>query len=235
MIQSEKATYPIPVNSNDAIASFLGAHLAGNGRADVTKMFGAMNIAPLTKEDHYEKIDQILLTCIKTFQDESMQAAICKHFCKEEIACFCFFLYYFLLDDAADDNDGDPTALTVSGDGTWQRCGFKSIHGVAAILSSNTTLKVIDVQRLSRTCLICTGALSVKNIDPDLYDEIIHNHDRETNYDGSSGKLGFVYQRTENKSMLNFYVGGMESQGVQDILRRSIPKYQIQYTRYVQT
>ena len=42
--------------------------------------------------------------------------------------------------------------------------------------------------------------LSVKNIDPDLYDEIIHNHDCETNYDGSSGKLEFVDQKTENKS-----------------------------------
>ena len=62
--------------------------------------------------------------------------------------------------------------------------------------------------------------LSVKNIDPDLYDEIIHNHDCETNYDGSYGKLGFVDQRTENKSMLNFCVGSMESQGIQDILNR---------------
>ena len=66
--------------------------------------------------------------------------------------------------------------------------------------------------------------LSVKNIDPDLYDEIIHNHNCETNYDGLSGKLGFVYQRTENISMLNFCVGSMESQGIQDIFRCSIPK-----------
>ena len=62
-----------------------------------------------------------------------MQAAIGKHFCNEEIARFCFILYYFLLDDAVDENDGDPTALTVRGDGTWQRLDFKSIHGVAAI------------------------------------------------------------------------------------------------------
>ena len=60
----------------------------------------------------------------------------------------------------------------------------------------------------------------MKNIDPDLHDEIIHNHDCETYYDGSSSKLGFVYQRTENKSMLNFCVGRMESQGIQDIFRQ---------------
>ena len=89
---------------------------------------------------------------------------------------------------------------------------------------SNTTPKVFDIQRLSKTYLICTVTLSVKNIDPDLYDEIIHNHDCETNYDGSSDKLGFVYQRTGNKSMLNCYVGCMESQDIQDTFRCSIPK-----------
>ena len=46
-----------------------------------------------------------------------MQAALCKHFCKE-IARFYFILCYFLLDDAFDENDGDPTNLIVSGDGT---------------------------------------------------------------------------------------------------------------------
>lgn len=67
---------------------------------------------------------------------------------------------------------------------------------MAAILSGNRTPKVLDVQRLSKKCLVCTGALSVKNTDPDLYNEIMHNHDCESNYDGSSGKLAFVYQKT---------------------------------------
>ncbi|CAF4611643.1 unnamed protein product [Rotaria sp. Silwood2] len=181
------------INIRVQLASFLGTHLAGIGRAGVAKIFGAMNLAPPVKEDHYEEIDRkLLLPCIKKFQHESMQAAIY---------------------EAVDENDGDPTALTVSGDGTWQRRGFKSIHGVAAVLSCNTTPKVLDVQRLSKKCLICTGALSVKNKDLDLYDVIIHNHDCESNYDGSSG--------------------GMESQGIQDIFKRSFPKYQVQYTRYI--
>ena len=119
MIQSEKATYFIAVNSNNTIAAFLDAHLAGIGHADVTKTFDAMNTTPSVKEDHYEEIDRILLPCIKKFQDELMQAAIGKYFCNEEKACFCFILCYFLLDDAVDENDGDPTALTVRGDETW--------------------------------------------------------------------------------------------------------------------
>lgn len=59
--------------------------MAGIGRAGMAKVFGAMNIAPPVKEDHYEKIDkEVLLPCIKKFQDESMQAAICKHFAKKK-------------------------------------------------------------------------------------------------------------------------------------------------------
>ena len=85
MIQSEKATYPTAVNSNNAIVSFLDAHLAGISHAGVTKMFVAMHIAPPVKEEHYEEIDRILLPSIKKFQDELMQAAICKYFCNEEI------------------------------------------------------------------------------------------------------------------------------------------------------
>ena len=93
--------------------------MVGISRAGVAKMFWAMNIAPPVKEDHYEEINRkLLLPCIKKFQYESMQATICKHFYKE-IARFYFILCYFLLDDAVDDNDGDPTHLTVSGDRTW--------------------------------------------------------------------------------------------------------------------
>ncbi|CAF1405004.1 unnamed protein product [Rotaria sp. Silwood1] len=113
--------------------------------------------------------------------------------------------------EAVDENDGDPTALTVSGDGTWQRRGFKSIHGEAAILLCNRTPKVLDVERLSKKCLLCTGALSIKNKNPDLYDEIIYNHECESNYDGSSG--------------------GMESQGIHDLFQRSLSKYGVQYAR----
>ena len=65
--------------------------------------------------------------------------------------------------------------------------------------------------------MICTGTLGVKNTDPYLYEEIINNRDCELNYDDSSGKLGFVYQKIENKSMLNSFLRRMESQGIQDI------------------
>ncbi|CAF4019763.1 unnamed protein product [Rotaria sordida] len=172
---------------------YIRGHLAGIGRAGIVKAFGAMNVAPPVHEEYYEEIDKtLLLPCIKELQNQSMQAAIY---------------------EAVDENDGDPTALTVSGDGTWQKRGFKSIHGIAAILSASRTRKVLDVERLSKKCLVCTGALSIKKQNPDLYHEIIHNHDCESNYDGSSG--------------------GMESQGIQNLFQRSFSKYNVQYTRYV--
>ncbi|CAF0911615.1 unnamed protein product [Rotaria sordida] len=151
---------------------YIRGHLAGIGRAGIVKAFGAMNVAPPVHEEYYEEIDKtLLLPCIKELQNQSMQAAIY---------------------EAVDENDGDPTALTVSGDGTWQKRGFKSIHGIAAILSASRTPKVLDVERLSKKCLVCTGALSIKKQNPDLYHEIIHNHDCESNYDGSSVSVGLA-------------------------------------------
>lgn len=70
--------------SDNFVASFLGAHLAGIGRAGIVKVLGVMNLAQPVKEDHYEEIDRrILLPCIKKFQDQSMQAAICMQFLKK--------------------------------------------------------------------------------------------------------------------------------------------------------
>ncbi|CAF3407301.1 unnamed protein product [Rotaria sp. Silwood2] len=149
------------------------SHLVGIGCAGIAKVFGAMNIAPPPKEDHFEETDKrILLPWINKFQNESIQAASY---------------------EAVDEKDGDPTMFTVIGDGMWQKCGFKSIHGMATVLLCATTQKVLDAERLSKKCLVCTGALNFKNENPDLYDEIIHNDDCESNYDGSSGKLGFLY------------------------------------------
>ncbi|CAF1275295.1 unnamed protein product [Rotaria sordida] len=156
---------------------YIRGHLAGIGRAGIVKAFGAMNVAPPVHEEYYEEIDKtLLLPCIKELQNQSMQAAIY---------------------EAVDENDGDPTALTVSGDGTWQKRGFKSIHGIAAILSASRTRKVLDVERLSKKCLVCTGALSIKKQNPDLYHEIIHNHDCESNYDGSSDDEIYLNQLIE--------------------------------------
>ncbi|CAF1461580.1 unnamed protein product [Rotaria magnacalcarata] len=88
--------------------------------------------------------------------------------------------------EAVDENDGDPRALTVSGDRTWQKRSFKSIHEVAAILSASRTSKVFDVEHLSKKVFVWTDALSIKKQNPDSYEEIIHNHDCESSYDDSS-------------------------------------------------
>ncbi|CAF4757939.1 unnamed protein product, partial [Rotaria sp. Silwood2] len=84
----------------------------------IAKIFAAMNIALQSKEDHFEEIDKrILLPCIKKFQNESMQAAIY---------------------EAVDENDGEPTRLTVSGDRTLS--GLKKQDKWLSLIESNTDI-----------------------------------------------------------------------------------------------
>ena len=78
--------------------------------------------------------------------------------------------------------------LTVSGDGSWQKRGFSSTHGIAAIISSNKGPKVLDIERLSKRCTTCQGALSIKFTDPDKYEKIMAEHECQTNFSGASGE-----------------------------------------------
>ncbi|CAF4925000.1 unnamed protein product [Rotaria sp. Silwood1] len=48
--------------------------------------------------------------------------------------------------------------LVVSGDGSWQKRGFSSHNGVAAVISSSDVPKVLDIERLSKRCTVCDGA-----------------------------------------------------------------------------
>ncbi|CAF2920553.1 unnamed protein product [Rotaria sp. Silwood2] len=78
--------------------------------------------------------------------------------------------------------------LTVSGDGTWQKRGFSSLHGVVEIMSTCSSAKVLDLERLSKSCSMCTGALSIKHSNPTKYEEIKNKHKCEINHSGSSGE-----------------------------------------------
>ncbi|UJR19120.1 hypothetical protein I4U23_022251 [Adineta vaga] len=103
--------------------------------------------------------------------------------------------------------------LTVSGDGTWQKRGFSSNHGVVDIMSVGPNAKVLDLERLSKTCSVCIGALSMKDLDPVKYREIKKNHQCEKNHSGSSSS--------------------MEAEGIYRIFSRSEAIYNVQYTNYI--
>ncbi|CAF1425597.1 unnamed protein product [Rotaria sordida] len=56
--------------------------------------------------------------------------------------------------------------LVVSGDGSWQKRGFSSHNGVAAVISSSDVPKVLDIEQLSKRRTVCDDAKSIKQSDP---------------------------------------------------------------------
>lgn len=50
--------------------------------------------------------------------------------------------------------ENDDGGISVSGDGTWQKRGFSSLHGVATLIGVRTG-KVIDVIVKSSYCKVC--------------------------------------------------------------------------------
>ncbi|CAF1338087.1 unnamed protein product, partial [Didymodactylos carnosus] len=121
-------------------------HIAGVDRGGLYKLFGIMNIPPPVDEDHYTHLDKYILPFVTQCENESMKNAV---------------------------KSGDTTDLTVSGDGSWQKRSFSSVHGVSTIISSNTPAKIIDTICYPKKCSICQGALSIKHSDKEKYKHII--------------------------------------------------------------
>ncbi|CAF4668239.1 unnamed protein product, partial [Rotaria sp. Silwood2] len=164
------------------VRSQIGGHLCGIRHAGLVKLMGAMNLPSPIQDETYSKWDRNLLIMVKSFTEKSMKKAVA-----ETVAA------------------QNGTELMVSGDGFWQTRGFQSRHGAAALISCNTTPKVLDIE-------ICS-ALSIKKSNPAKYDNIIRSHQCEKNYDKSSGT--------------------MESAAILIMFKRSVPKYGVYYTKYV--
>ncbi|CAF1593292.1 unnamed protein product, partial [Didymodactylos carnosus] len=142
---------------------FEGVHIAGVDRGGLYKLFGIMNIPPPVDEDHYTHLDKYILPFVTQCENESMKNAV---------------------------KSGDTTDLTVSGDGSWQKRSFSSVHGVSTIISSNTPAKIIDTICYPKKCSICQGALSINHSDKEKYKHIIKNHVCEANFIGSDIYIG---------------------------------------------
>ncbi|CAF1397743.1 unnamed protein product [Rotaria sordida] len=172
------------------IRSQIGGHLYGIRCAGLAKLMGAMNLPSPIQDQIYSKWDKNLLLSIKSFSNRSMTRAV-----NEAVT-------------AANGRE-----LMVSGDGFWQTRGFQSRHGAAALLSCNTTPKVLDIETCSKTCNVCIGALAIKKSNPVKYNDVIRSHQCEKNYNKSSGTI-------EAHTVLNMF-------------KRSVSKYGIYYTSYV--
>ncbi len=97
----------------------LAANLSGVGYAGLIKICGVLNVPPPVDEELFSSLMCQILPVVQKHQHESMKRAV-------EEAC----------------ETAGSRQLTVSGDGSWQKRGFASLNGVAAVLSSCSTPKV---------------------------------------------------------------------------------------------
>ena len=100
--------------------------------------------------------------------------------------------------------------IGVSGDGTWQKRGYSSLHGVVNVASMETG-KVLDTEVLSQFCRQCS-LHEKKNLDTTEYLvwKAEHESKCKANFKGSSGL--------------------MEPKGTENIFSRSAEKHKILYT-----
>ena len=98
----------------------------------------------------------------------------------------------------------------MSTDGTWQRRGYSSLHGVASILSMETG-KVLDTEGLTQFCKQCS----------------LHESD-------TKNSLAYDVWRAEHASKCNTNVkgssGAMEPAGIEAMFKRSVDKHKLLYT-----
>jgi hypothetical protein len=98
---------------------YLGANFAGIRYQGLVKLCGVLNVPPPIDDDHFSRTITHILPVFESQKLTSMKNAI-------EEAC----------------SESNKRKLTVSGDGTWQKRGFSSLHGVVEIMSTCSSAKV---------------------------------------------------------------------------------------------
>ncbi|CAF2218839.1 unnamed protein product [Rotaria magnacalcarata] len=166
----------------DKFTLHVGANFVGIGYQGLAKLCAVLNLPPPLDEDHFSRTIKYVLPFFESYKFNSMKRAV-------EEACV----------HANDHN------ITVSGDGSWQKRGFASLHGIVAVMSNCSESKVLDLKRMSKMCSICTGLLSIKVSDENKYLNLKANHECELNHRGSSGS--------------------MEVEGIYNLFSRSQTKY----------
>lgn len=144
----------------------------------------------------YDAIVNNILDCVKEVSNSLFNKAVTEE--KEETS--------------TKQNIADANELTVSGDGTWKKRGFTSLHGVSSIIGYYTG-KIIDIVVKSSYCKMCE--FWEKKKDTQEYEDWLETHtsDCTANHEGSSGK--------------------MEVAGVIEMLKRSEEKYSVKYINYI--
>ena len=162
----------------------------GKGRSSAAKFCGLMNLPPPPRSNAYKSLEIALNIAVKTVANETMAEAASE------------------IHSAVGHNDVIETGI--SADGTWQKRGYSSLHGVSTAISMDTG-KVLDTEILTQYCKAC--ALHEKDDKDTIAYQVWkaeHAIKCKANFKGSSGS--------------------MEPAGIEKMYKRSIDKHGLLYT-----
>lgn len=115
--------------------------------------------------------------------------------------------------EETEETESDPkTDITISGDGTWIRRGYSSLHGVCTVIGAQTQ-NILDIEVLSSFCHGCSSKKGPKSgIEYQAWLQE-HKQNCKRNHFGSAGS--------------------MEVEGMKSIFSRSEALRGVRYTRYI--
>ena len=219
MIGNRKMSYELNQRS------ILASRMIGSGLSDLKIFCGIMDLPPPVSPKTFSRLQTSLLKAATEEADASMKNAV-----NEELMLNRGDKEQTLpeppeegsdeessdKEDSQDDQENSHVeTLTISGDGTWQKRGFKSLNGAVSVIGTETG-KILDHEVLTSYCQAC-AEWQEKNGLPngeawdDWYD--IHKLVCKRNYSGSASM--------------------MESAGMIRIFKRSEEKHGVHYTKYI--
>lgn len=137
----------------------VGANLAGIGHQGLAKLCASMSLQPPIDEDHFSRTITEILPSFEFERNSSMKQAV-------EEACV----------------EAKQRRLTVSGESKYKST---EVFRFVPIVCS----KVLDIERLSKTCSVCTGLLSIKDVEERRSMAVLKDHLCEMNHTESSGDI----------------------------------------------
>lgn len=140
----------------------------GPGHSALLNFCQHTNSPPPISETSYQSVMHTIGLASKKVAEESMEKAARE--VKEKVGI---------------SNEEGITDCGVSVDGTWQRRGHSSHHGVVTAISIETG-KCLDAEILTNSCRLCTKWSSKKGTAD--YDKWITKHKCKVNHVGSSGE-----------------------------------------------
>ena len=174
----------------------------GVGYTGLQTFCGLMDLpVPLVRRS-YDKIIKIITNATKIICQFSFKKAVC-----DELL-----------------NYTNRESLIVSGDGSWRKRGFQSLHGVASLIG-NFTGKIIDINVKSSYCAGCK--LWESEIGTEKYVEWLENHETECqkNHEGAAGKMEVdavieMFSRSEEtyEVKYKYYIGDGDTKTFKEIL-----------------